>query len=214
VAIALLHDADDPPRIDSDVRLADALQGIVDPNRQPSGRRRQHHDVRHLAQSPGVAVVHLDDDTRGALQQRGGDANRRGQMNPAVGRDVRRFDDRDVHRAEEPLDQRLRHVRQMHVDEVDLACVDGLPQGHGGLVRRPPGDRLRRRQRVVDGLAGRRARQDFQAERLPARVHLRGTTAERGRHDLRRARGRESAEPDERVVANQRGGFFCSQLRE
>ena len=68
------------------------------------------------------------------IRRRGSDAGR--QINAAVIGDVGRLHDRHVNRAQEPAGDKLRHVRQVHVDEVKIALIGLLAQHARREIRR------------------------------------------------------------------------------
>ena len=72
--------------------------------------------------------VQLDDDLIRILEERRRVPDAGRQVDLAVGGDLGRLDDRHVDRPEEALEHDLRDVRQVHVDEVELARVGELPQ--------------------------------------------------------------------------------------
>ena len=101
---------------------------------------------------------------------------------------------------------------EVQVEKAHLARVDGFAEQREALVRRPETDGLGRGQRAVKRRPRGGAGQHSNAEIAPGLVFLGCAGGDGHRHNLCRARGRESAKPNGVAVLYEGGCFFGSQL--
>ena len=157
--------------------------------------------------------VHLDDDLLRRVQQRRRQPHRGREEHASVPRHFGRFNDGDVDLAEEAEEQRLRDVRQVHVDELHGAAVDLGPQLRARLIRRAPGDGFGVGEIVIE-IAGGGAGDHPDLERPSGAVLVARTRGQRLRHELGRTRRGEAAETYGVSVTDVRGGLVGGQGRE
>ena len=176
--------------------------------------RRQDDDVGQLADPRRVIGVELDDHPVGLLQERRGVADPGRQVDPAVGGDVGRLDDRHVHPAEEALHDHLRDVREVHVHEVEPARVRQLPERARGHV----GARQLTASAWPSSSSQAAPVEAPLSSRIwngsPASCSARARAASAAGHRLGRPGRGEAAHPDHRAMGDQLRRLFGGQRRE
>ena len=151
VAAVRLHHGHHLARIHLQVGLADAVVGVG----QADGHapRRQGGavvDVVHAFQAQGQLGVDLQDHLVGNLQPGLVVAHGGGGDQEPVGRDADDLDDGHIQAPEEAEPRVLRHVRQVHVDVIDLARIDLLARHGVGVERQALRHRVGRGQQAID----------------------------------------------------------------
>ena len=106
------------------------------------------------AQPRRVKVVQLDDDFFRAAEKCRRGADRRGEHDLPVRRDVARLNDRPVNLAEESAAHLLGQVRKVHVEEAGLSGIDAFAQRFVALIGCAPGNCVGPGQFAVEGIAG------------------------------------------------------------
>ena len=150
VAAVRFHHGNHFGRIHLQVGLADAVVGVRHRDGHAPGRDgRAVVDVVHALHRAGQLGVHFQDHLVGNLQPGFVVANRRGGDEQAIGRYAQHLDHRHVHLAEEAKPGVLGDVRQVHVDEVDLARIDLLAGEGVGVERQALTNGVGLRQRPI-----------------------------------------------------------------
>ena len=182
---------------------ADAIARLRDGDRETVRRIERDVDVVHPDELHRLARVHLNDDHVCTLDERRRVADR-GRGDDALLRDGDCLHESDVDLAEEALARLLCHLREVHVDVVDLAGVDGVAQRRARLIRETLFDALRLGKRTVQLRPRRGTRPDVDLERIL--LHALGD----GKRNRLRIAGRgKAARTDGHAV----GKVLCRRLR-
>jgi hypothetical protein len=161
-----------------------------------------------------VALVQLENDPLGLMQEGRRCTHTAGQCDLAIRLDVADLDDGPIELAEESVAHRLRQLRQVHVEKLRFAGVDAFAQFGIALVRRAEFDRIALGQHAVKRRA--RAGPGDHADRKGASslVLFDGALGDFAGHRFGGSRGREAAKTNVVVVLDQCSRLGCCQLRE
>ena len=211
VAVGLVgeHHGDDLVGVAFQVGLANAVVGVQQRDRQTV--RRQVGpviDVVHALQTRRVPLVDLQNHLVGLVQPGLVVAHRRRRNQAPVGQHARHLDHGHIEFAQKTEPDKLRHMRQVHVDVLHLAGVDLVAAGRVGLVGQAHADAVGLGQHAVQLGGGGGAGPQPYLEALALGVQALDALRQRTRHGLGVARAGEAAHADVGASGNERCGLL------
>ncbi len=132
VAQVGVNHGNDLLRVNLHVDGADAVSRMRDHERLAVRRHFGQINIVHTLQTVAVGRIQLDDDLVGMSHKVGHDAHRCRGDEVAVGKDLAGLDDGDIHLAEESVIDVLTNHREVAIEILHLAAVDGL--AHVGIA--------------------------------------------------------------------------------
>lgn len=207
-------DPDDLAGIDAHGATANAVVSRGHRNGQADGGIVGFIDVVDAPQTDRVELVEFDEDFVGFLAESGSGSDRGGENNLTIGGDVAGLHDGEVEFSEKAVADVLRQHREVHVEEVSSAFVDGFAEGTVRLIGGAPGNGVGTGKFSIERVARGGAGDDANFEFPSGRMFLASASGNGFWDGLGRPGGGESAESDGHAVLDICGGFTGTQFRE
>jgi hypothetical protein len=203
-----LNDGHNLARINRGIVLSNSIERAPDGDRVSMGWQRENQNVAELANSPGVMPIEFENDLLGALQQCGTDAYCARKVDAPVIGDIAGLDDGEMDRAEDAVENLLGEVRQVDIQVLYLACIEGVSHHLFGLIGRTEADGVGGSQILVYAGSGLGAADDPHLKGDALFMKACGPLGESPRDSHRWPGRSKAADTQSRAVRNQFGGLF------